>query len=84
MAYLQSGEIVAARNVWAGLVERSPPDAPWYDGLKAEVARLDDVYVHTVDDLGRIVQSGGPELALQLEAQGYAWIKDRVAPETAV
>ena len=43
MAYLQSGEIVAARNVWAGLVERSPPDAPWYDGLKAEVARLDDM-----------------------------------------
>lgn len=43
MAYLQSGEIVAARNVWAGLVERSPTDAPWHDGLKAEVARLDDM-----------------------------------------
>jgi cytochrome c-type biogenesis protein CcmH len=43
MAYLQSGEIVVARNVWAGLVERSPTDAPWYDGLKAEVARLDDM-----------------------------------------
>lgn len=43
MAYLQSGEIVAARNVWAGLVERSPTDAPWYDGLKAEVVRLDDM-----------------------------------------
>lgn len=38
--------------------------------------------VHVLAD-GRIVQSGGPELALQLEAQGYAWIKDRVAPETA-
>ncbi|ATD68178.1 MULTISPECIES: Fe-S cluster assembly ATPase SufC [Luteimonas] len=37
--------------------------------------------VHVLAD-GRIVQSGGPELALQLEAQGYAWIKDRVAPET--
>lgn len=43
MAYLQSGEIVAARNVWQGLVERSPADAPWHDGLKAEVARLDDM-----------------------------------------
>lgn len=43
MAYLQSGEVVAARNVWAGLVERSPADAPWTDGLKAEVARLDDM-----------------------------------------
>ena len=42
-AYLQSGEIRAARNVWAGLVERSPPDAPWREGLEAEVARLDDM-----------------------------------------
>lgn len=42
-AYLQSGEIVAARNVWAGLVERSPTDAPWREGLAAEVARLDDM-----------------------------------------
>lgn len=43
MAYLQSGEIVAARNVWAGLAERSPDDAPWTEGIKAEVARLDDM-----------------------------------------
>lgn len=42
-AYLQSGEVVAARNVWARLLENSPPDAPWVDGLKAEVARLDDM-----------------------------------------
>lgn len=42
-AYLQSGEIVAARNVWKGLVERSPSDAPWREGLEAEVARLDDM-----------------------------------------
>lgn len=42
-SYLQSGEVVAARNVWAGLLESSPPDAPWVDGLKAEVARLDDM-----------------------------------------
>lgn len=42
-AYLQSGEIRAARNVWAGLVERSPPDAPWREGLEAEIARLDDM-----------------------------------------
>ena len=43
LAYLQSGEIRAARNVWAGLVERSPPDAPWREGIAAEVARLDDM-----------------------------------------
>ena len=36
--------------------------------------------VHVLAD-GRIVESGGPELALQLEEHGYAWVKDRVAPE---
>ena len=38
--------------------------------------------VHVLAD-GRIVETGGPELALQLEAQGYDWIRDRIAPETA-
>jgi len=42
-AYLQSGEVRAARSVWAGLVERSPPDAPWREGLEREIARLDDM-----------------------------------------
>jgi len=37
--------------------------------------------VHVLAD-GRIVQSGGPELALELEERGYAWIRDRVAPGT--
>ncbi|KAF1691157.1 Fe-S cluster assembly ATPase SufC [Pseudoxanthomonas koreensis] len=36
--------------------------------------------VHVLAD-GRIVESGGPELALELEKHGYAWLKDRVAPE---
>jgi len=35
--------------------------------------------VHVLAD-GRIAESGGPELALELEAHGYAWLKDRVAP----
>ena len=38
--------------------------------------------VHVLAD-GRIVESGGPELALELEQHGYAWIKDRIAPEAA-
>ncbi|MFS8138275.1 MAG: Fe-S cluster assembly ATPase SufC [Thermomonas sp.] len=38
--------------------------------------------VHVLAD-GRIVQSGGPELALELEAHGYAWLKDRIAPQAA-
>ncbi|WP_086616770.1 tetratricopeptide repeat protein [Erythrobacter tepidarius] len=42
-AYLQSGEVRAARAVWASLVDRSPPDAPWREGLAAEVARLDEM-----------------------------------------
>ncbi len=36
--------------------------------------------VHVLAD-GRIVQTGGPELALELEKHGYAWLKDRVSPE---
>jgi cytochrome c-type biogenesis protein CcmH len=43
VAYLQSGEIRAARGVWADLLKRSPADAPWVEGLREEVARLDDM-----------------------------------------
>ena len=32
---------------------------------------------------GRIVERGGPELAEQLEAHGYAWVRDRIAPVSA-
>jgi Fe-S cluster assembly ATP-binding protein len=39
--------------------------------------------VHVLAD-GRVVESGGPELALQLEEHGYAWVKDRIAPQAAV
>lgn len=35
-------------------------------------------YVHVLYQ-GRIVKSGGKDLALQLEKQGYDWIKDEVA-----
>jgi len=34
-------------------------------------------YVHVMMQ-GRIVKSGGPELALRLEAEGYDWIKDEL------
>jgi Fe-S cluster assembly ATP-binding protein len=34
-------------------------------------------FVHVLVD-GRIVKSGGKELALELEAKGYAWIEDEV------
>jgi Fe-S cluster assembly ATP-binding protein len=33
---------------------------------------------------GKIVKSGGPELALQLEEQGYDWIKAESPDEVSV
>jgi Fe-S cluster assembly ATP-binding protein len=38
-------------------------------------------YVHVLVD-GRIVRSGGKELALELEQKGYSWLED-LSPETA-
>ena len=35
-------------------------------------------YVHVMLN-GRIVESGGPELALQLEEKGYEWLEDKAA-----
>jgi len=32
---------------------------------------------------GRIVESGGPELAFSLEERGYEWIKEKVENEAA-
>ena len=36
-------------------------------------------YVHIMLD-GRIAESGGPELALTLEEQGYEWLRERNSP----
>jgi Fe-S cluster assembly ATP-binding protein len=33
-------------------------------------------FVHIMLD-GRIVESGGPELALQLEEHGYEWVREK-------
>ena len=38
--------------------------------------------VHVLAD-GQIVETGGPDLALELEAHGYAWIRQRIGPEAA-
>ncbi|MEF3080798.1 Fe-S cluster assembly ATPase SufC [Luteimonas sp. SMYT11W] len=78
-------DIDALKNVADGVNALRSPDRAFIvithyqrllDYIKPDV-------VHVLAD-GRIVQTGGPELALQLEEKGYAWIKDRVAPETAV
>lgn len=39
-------------------------------------------YVHIMLD-GRIAESGGPELALTLEEQGYEWLRERYNPVSA-
>jgi Fe-S cluster assembly ATP-binding protein len=39
-------------------------------------------YVHVMVE-GRIVRSGGPELALQLEEKGYDWVRGELAGATA-
>ena len=39
-------------------------------------------YVHVFYD-GRIVESGGPELALKLEEKGYDWIREQFAEKVA-
>ena len=39
-------------------------------------------YVHVMLE-GRIVESGGPELAHELEAKGYEWVRDKHATEAA-
>ena len=38
-------------------------------------------FVHVLVE-GRIVRSGGRELALELESKGYGWIEDEVAATT--
>ncbi|MCH8815249.1 MAG: Fe-S cluster assembly ATPase SufC, partial [Chloroflexi bacterium] len=32
-------------------------------------------YIHVLIE-GRIVRSGGPELAMELEAKGYDWLRE--------
>ncbi|MCB1007822.1 MAG: Fe-S cluster assembly ATPase SufC, partial [Acidobacteria bacterium] len=39
-------------------------------------------FVHVLID-GRIAQSGGKELALELESKGYSWLEVEPAPATA-
>ncbi len=38
-------------------------------------------FVHVLMD-GRIVRSGGPDLALRLEHEGYAWLEDEIKRES--
>ncbi|TKR30938.1 Fe-S cluster assembly ATPase SufC [Luteimonas gilva] len=77
-------DIDALKNVAAGVNALRSPERAFLvithyqrllDYIKPDV-------VHVLAD-GRIVETGGPELALELEQHGYAWVKDRVTPEAA-
>ncbi len=78
-------DIDALKNVADGVNTLRAPDRAFL--VITHYQRLLDYIrpdvVHVLAD-GRIVESGGPELALELEKHGYAWIKDRIAPGTAV
>jgi Fe-S cluster assembly ATP-binding protein len=39
-------------------------------------------FVHVMME-GRVIESGGPELALELEEKGYDWLKDDAETVTA-
>lgn len=41
LAQAQAGELEQARDTWRGLLDRSPPDAPWRAGLEARVKEID-------------------------------------------
>ena len=75
-------DIDALKNVAEGVNSLRSPERAFL--VVTHYQRLLDYIkpdvVHVLAD-GRIVESGGPELALQLEAHGYAWIRDRVTPE---
>ncbi|MDQ3495753.1 MAG: Fe-S cluster assembly ATPase SufC [Pseudomonadota bacterium] len=74
-------DIDALKNVAKGVEALRSPERAFL--VITHYQRLLDYikpdHVHVLAD-GRIVESGGPELALQLEEHGYAWIKDRIAP----
>ncbi|TYT27160.1 Fe-S cluster assembly ATPase SufC [Luteimonas viscosa] len=75
-------DIDALRHVAEGVNALRAPDRSFV--VITHYQRLLDYIrpdvVHVLAD-GRIVESGGPELALELEQHGYAWIADRIAPE---
>jgi len=42
LALAQSGRLVEARQLWAEVLRRSPPDAPWRADLEMRLRRLDE------------------------------------------
>ena len=42
-AFLRSGRPVDARRVWAGLLEKTPEDAPWREDLTFRISQVDQM-----------------------------------------
>ena len=74
-------DIDALRLVAGGVNKLRAPDRAMI--LITHYQRLLDYikpdFVHVLAE-GRIVESGGPGLALELEAHGYNWVRERIAP----
>ena len=78
-------DIDALRRVADGVNQRRRPDnatilVTHYQRILSYVV---PDYVHVLLD-GRIVRSGGRELAVELEAKGYEWVKESAGQEAAV
>ncbi len=73
-------DIDALKIVAAGVNSLRSPDRSFL--MITHYQRLLDYikpdFVHVLAD-GQIVKSGGPELALELEAKGYQWIEEKAA-----
>ncbi len=77
-------DIDALRTVAAGVNQLRSPDRAFV--VVTHYQRLLNYivpdYVHVLSD-GRIVKSGGKELALELEARGYDWLEEPAGAGTA-
>ena len=75
-------DIDALKQVAAGVNELRSPERAFL--VITHYQRLLDYivpdFVHVLAD-GRIVESGGAQLARELEAHGYAWVRDREPAE---
>jgi cytochrome c-type biogenesis protein CcmH len=53
LAMAQSGRFAEARQLWAGLLQRTPADAPWRADLQDRLARLDALIARQAEMQGQ-------------------------------
>lgn len=61
LAMAQSGRFAEARAIWADLLARTPPEAPWHGDLKARLDRLDGLMAQ---------QQAAQQQAIQQQSSG--------------